>query len=54
MNTKNRIATVIYLIFCLAVLLTGAIVVSTKVILILVGILALFGFRHLNKTHNKV
>lgn len=55
MDKKNVIATAIYLIFCLVVLLTGVFTVSVKAVLILAGILMLSVFRYLNKKHlNKV
>jgi len=55
MNRKNIIATTVYLIFCLVVLLTGVFTVGIKAVLILAGALILSAFRYLNKKHlNKV
>ena len=48
MDRKNIIATTIYLIFCLVVLLTGVFTVSIKAVLFLAGVLILSACRYLN------
>lgn len=50
---KNIIATTIYLIFFLAVLIAEMVSTSAKVVLIFIGVLILYGYTYLNKTHSR-